>query len=91
MLNIKFFLKLIIFAFVLINSNLFIAYAEQKVSKIIIDGNQRVDDDTILSFINLSEGSSYVDNDVNIILKNLYKTGFFLLFRFQIKMGFSLF
>ena len=77
MLNIKFFLKLIIFAFVLINSNLFIAYAEQKVSKIIIEGNQRVDDDTILSFINLSEGSSYVDNDVNIILKNLYKTGFF--------------
>ena len=77
MLNIKFFLKLIIFAFILINFNLFNAYAEQKVSKIIIEGNQRVDDDTILSFINLSEGSSYVDIDVNIILKDLYKTGFF--------------
>ena len=65
MLNIKFFLKLLIFAFILINSNLFIAHAEQKVSKIIIEGNQRVDDDTILSFIKLSEGSSYVDIDVN--------------------------
>ena len=52
-------------------------YAEQKVSKILVEGNQRVDDDTILSFITLSEGSSYVDNDVNIILKDLYKTGFF--------------
>ena len=54
-----------------------VSYAEQKVSKILIEGNQRVDDDTILSFITLSEGSSYVDNDVNIILKDLYKTGFF--------------
>ena len=77
MLNIKFFLKLLIFTFILVNYNLFIAYAEQKVSKIIIEGNQRVDDDTILSFITLSEGSSYVDNDINIILKDLYKTGFF--------------
>ena len=75
MLNVKFFLKLIISAFVLVNSNLFIAFAEQKVSKILIEGNQRVDDDTILSFITLSEGSSYVDIDVNVILKDLYKTG----------------
>ena len=54
--NFSIFIYSIIFAFVLINFNLFIAYAEQKVSKIIIEGNQRVDDDTVLSFINLSEG-----------------------------------
>ena len=77
MLNLKFILKLIFFSFVLIHSNLCVSYAEQKVSKILVEGNQRVDDDTILSFITLSEGSSYVDNDVNIILKDLYKTGFF--------------
>ena len=77
MLNLKFILKLIFFSFVLIHSNFCVSYAEQKVSKILVEGNQRVDDDTILSFITLSEGSSYVDNDVNIILKDLYKTGFF--------------
>ena len=77
MLNLKFILKLIFFSFVLLHSNLCVSYAEQKVSKILVEGNQRVDDDTILSFITLSEGSSYVDNDVNIILKELYKTGFF--------------
>ena len=31
----------------------------------------------LLSFISLSEGSSYIDSDLNIILKDLYKTGFF--------------
>ena len=77
MLNLKFILKLIFFSFVLLHSNLRVSYAEQKVSKILVEGNQRVDDETILSFINLSEGSSYADNDVNIILKDLYKTGFF--------------
>ena len=77
MFNLKFILKLIFCSFVLIHSNLCVSYAEQKVSKILVEGNQRVDDDTILSFITLSEGSSYVDNDINIILKDLYKTGFF--------------
>ena len=77
MLNSKFIFKLIFFSFVLIHSNFCVSYAKQKVSKILVEGNQRVDDDTILSFITLSEGSSYVDNDVNIILKDLYKTGFF--------------
>ena len=78
MLNLKFILKLIFFSFILINSNLCVSFAEQKVSKILVEGNQRVDDDTILSFITLSEGSSYVDNDVNIILKDLYKRFFYL-------------
>ena len=77
MLNLKFILKLIFFSFVLIHANFWVSHAQQKVSKILIEGNQRVDDDTILSFITLSEGSSYADNDVNIILKDLYKTGFF--------------
>ena len=70
MLNLKHILKLIFFSFVLIYSHLCVSYAEQKVSKILVEGNQRVDDETILSFITLSEGSSYADNDVNIILKD---------------------
>ena len=71
MLNLKFILKLIFFSFFLIHYNLCVSFAEQKVSKILVEGNQRVDDETILSFITLSEGSSFVDNDINIILNYL--------------------
>ena len=56
MINLRFIIKLIFFSFILINSNLCVSFAEQKVSKILVEGNQRVDDDTILSFITLSEG-----------------------------------
>ena len=73
----RLFLKFIIYTFFIVYFNLNVTFAEQKVSKILIEGNQRVDDETILSFISLSEGASYIDSDVNIILKDLYKTGFF--------------
>ena len=73
----RLFLKFIIYTFFVVYFNLNATFAEQKVSKILIEGNQRVDNETILSFISLSEGASYIDSDVNVILKDLYKTGFF--------------
>ena len=74
---IRLFLKFIIYTFFVVFFNFNATFAELKVSKILIEGNQRVDNETILSFISLSEGSSYINSDVNIILKDLYKTGFF--------------
>ena len=54
-----------------------ISFANQKVSEIRIQGNLRVDRETILAFISLTEGSEYNPEDINLTLKELYKTGFF--------------
>mgnify|MGYP001259006816 CR=1 FL=1 len=54
-----------------------ISFANQKVSEIRIEGNLRVDRETILAFISLTEGSEYNPEDINLTLKELYKTGFF--------------
>ena len=51
--------------------------ANQKISEIRIEGNLRVDRETILAFISLTEGSEYNPEDINLTLKELYKTGFF--------------
>jgi outer membrane protein insertion porin family len=53
------------------------SFASQKVSEIRIEGNLRVDRETILAFISLTEGSEYNPEDINLTLKELYKTGFF--------------
>ena len=53
------------------------SFANQKVSEIRIEGNLRVDRETILAFISLTEGSEYNSEDINLTLKELYKTGFF--------------
>ena len=57
--------------------NINLLFADQKVSKIIIEGNLRVDNDTILAYISLSEGSEFSESSPNVILKELYNTGFF--------------
>ena len=47
------------------------SFANQKVSEIRIEGNLRVDRETILSFISLTEGSEYNPEDINLTLKEL--------------------
>ena len=42
MLNLKFILKLIFLSFFLIHSNLSVSFAEQKVSKILVNNNFRI-------------------------------------------------
>ena len=71
-LNIITFIFCIIYMF-----NINLLFADQKVSKIIIEGNLRVDNDTILAYISLSEGSEFSESSPNVILKELYNTGFF--------------
>ncbi|MDA7837826.1 outer membrane protein assembly factor BamA [Candidatus Pelagibacter sp.] len=45
--------------------------------KIIINGNERISNETILVFSEISEDKSLDENSINDILKKLYKSGFF--------------
>src|SRR5437016_6096759 len=42
-----------------------------------IEGNQRIENNTILSYIGLKEGSHFDQNEIDSGLKNLFATGFF--------------
>ena len=46
-------------------------------TNILIDGNERISDETILVFSELSNDQSLDENEINIILKKLYLSGFF--------------
>lgn len=47
------------------------------ISDIDVRGNQRIEARTIRTYLNLSPGQSFSQNDINTGLKNLYATGFF--------------
>ena len=48
-----------------------------QINKIDISGNERISDETVLMFASVSVGDD-IDNDkVNLILKELYESGFF--------------
>ena len=59
------------FTFIFYNS-----YAEV-VSKVQIQGNQRISAETIVIFADIKIGNNYESNDVNLIIKKLYETSFF--------------
>lgn len=42
-----------------------------------VEGNQRVEAQTVKSYLNLMEGKNYTDKEVNAGLKRLFETGFF--------------
>ena len=68
----KFFLHLIIFSIFLS----FSSYSKNY-EKIIINGNERISNETILVFSEIIENQSLDENSINDILKRLYKSGFF--------------
>ena len=47
------------------------------VTKIIIDGNNRVSDETIVVYGDIEINKNYTETDLNKVLKNLYSTEFF--------------
>ncbi len=49
----------------------------EKVNKILINGNERVSDDTVLLFGEINLYEDYDNNKLNKILQNLYDTNFF--------------
>ena len=48
-----------------------------KISDIKVEGTQRIESRTILSYLGLKTGDKFSQNDVNSGLKNLFATGFF--------------
>lgn len=49
-----------------------------RIAKITITGNQRIESSTILSYLSISEGSEFSQYDVDAGLKTLFATGFFV-------------
>jgi outer membrane protein insertion porin family len=49
----------------------------QTVSSIVIEGNQRVENDTILSYLQISPGDAFSADKVDESVKSLFQTGLF--------------
>ena len=47
------------------------------VKKVLVNNNDRISDETIITYGEIEIGKNYNDNDINEILKNLYGTDFF--------------
>ena len=65
------------FQFILISIFFTFSTFSQNYEKIIINGNERISNETILVFSEITEDKSLDENSINKILKNLYKSGFF--------------
>ena len=65
----------ILFLFLLTSFNTFLK--AEIVSKILIEGNNRISPETIKMFSGVSKNDDLSDNDLNLILKNLYDYNFF--------------
>ena len=73
-------LKIIILLIVVFLLNISLVNAQNQddvISKILIEGNQRVEIETINSYINLSKGDAFNSDILNKTLKSLFSTGFF--------------
>tara|TARA_B100000686_G_scaffold355327_1_gene472723 strand:- start:11079 stop:13331 length:2253 start_codon:yes stop_codon:yes gene_type:complete len=65
---------LLIFFFVFLSST---TIAQEYIEKIIIEGNQRVETETINSYISIKTGDVFDQDLLNSSLKNLFSSGFF--------------
>ena len=70
-LMIKFFLFFIIFIFKVTFTN------AEIVKSILVEGNERITDQTIIIFSKVNIGEDLIINDLNDIIENLYETEFF--------------
>ena len=68
----RFFIQLILFSIFLT----FSSYSKNY-EKIIINGNERISNETILVFSEIQDNIPLDENSINEILKKLYKSGFF--------------
>ncbi|MDC1090982.1 outer membrane protein assembly factor BamA [Candidatus Pelagibacter ubique] len=68
----RFFIQLILLSFFLA----FSSYSKNY-EKIIINGNERISNETILVFSEIQDNKPLDENSINEILKKLYKSGFF--------------
>ena len=49
----------------------------EKINKIIISGNERISDETLIVYGEIKKNQDYTQNDIDTIIKNLYDTKFF--------------
>ena len=68
----KFFLQLIILSIFVVSLG-----HSKNYEKIIINGNERISNETILVFSEIIEDKFLDENSINDILKKIYKSGFF--------------
>ena len=68
----KIFIKLILFSIFFT----FSSYSKNY-EKIIVNGNERISNETILIFSEILDNKALDENSINEILKKLYKSGFF--------------
>ena len=73
MLNFK---KFFIYIFLIFTFSLVNSYAEV-VKKIIVEGNERISNETIVIYGDIELGKNYETSDVNLLIKKLYETNFF--------------
>ena len=66
-----------IFHFIIFYVFLSLSAYSKNYEKIIINGNERISNETILVFSEIPEDKSLDENSINEILKKLYKSGFF--------------
>ena len=70
--------------FLIFSSSILIA---DEIKKIVIDGNKRITDDTIIVFSGINVGSQVNNDDLNDIVKKLYETNFFKDIKINFKQG----
>ena len=63
-----------IFVFFIIS---YLPSRSNEIKDVVINGNERISNDTILLFSEINPGEKITDDQLNIILKNLYETNFF--------------
>mgnify|MGYP006116124981 FL=1 len=68
--------KILIQSILLFIFLIFSAYSKN-FEKIIINGNERISNETILVFSEIQDNITLDENSINEILKKLYKSGFF--------------
>ena len=69
---IDYFFKILLLYFLLISASM-----SKNFDEIIIDGNQRISENSIIMFSGIPEVIDLNENNLNLILKNLFNTGFF--------------
>ena len=71
----------IIYLFLVVLSAIFFSSAKAEVvNEIIINGNQKISDETVIIYGDIKKNSDYNDKDLNIILKNSANIYFLLFF-----------
>jgi outer membrane protein insertion porin family len=72
-------MKILFFFIKVFILNLFIVFnaSSEMINKIIIIGNERISNESILLFSKIEQGNIVKKKDINFILKNLYETNYF--------------